>query len=585
MLGEILDRRYQIKQVLSAGGFGQTYLADDTKLPGNPQCVVKQLKPKSNDPNTLQVARRLFASEAQVLQQLGNHDQIPRLLAYFEENQEFFLVQEFIDGQSLSTELTSGNYFSELDVINLLKGILEPLAFVHQRRIIHRDIKPANLIRRSQDGKIVLIDFGAVKEIAVTQVNVRGHTTPTVAIGTAGYMPSEQTKGSPRLSSDIYAVGMIGIQALTGIMPHKLTEDPNTGEISWRHRAQVSPALADILDKMVRYDFRQRYQSAEEALQALQYQQNFSQDISPTIIPTRTTGLHELSLEWFENGQIRTQKILENQPTKQPDVFRIGRDPAVCDLVLSEPTVSRLHVEIFFKTQHRCFYLRSMNPNNPPAIDGQFLITGEALLHQGTILRLGQMEFRVSTVSLNQYPPGYVPNPPSSPYVPPQQQIPSTRRPPASNPQEPQHYPPPSVPPQYRQEIPAEPPQVQQSYSTSMQNVRPHVGWKFWLKWLSLNLVGFMLSVPVGIFIFKLFFNSLLARIAFGFMLGLSQWVALQGVVNKAWVWGLLTGGAITFLGRVLLTNRVLFDTFLAWLIILPLSGGILLWSLRRANL
>lgn len=585
MLGEILDRRYQIKQVLSAGGFGQTYLADDTKLPGNPQCVVKQLKPTSSDPNTLQIARRLFASEAQVLQQLGNHDQIPRLLAYFEENEEFFLVQEFIDGQSLSTELSSGNSFSESDVINLIQGILEPLAFVHQRQIIHRDIKPANLIRRRQDGKIVLIDFGAVKEITVTQVNLQGYTTPTVAIGTAGYMPSEQTKGSPRLSSDVYAVGMLGIQALTGIMPHKLTEDPVTGEISWRHHAQVSPILADILDKMVRYDFRQRYQSAEEALQALQYQQNFSQDVSPTLIPTRTTGLHEITLEWFEDGQIRTQTILENQPTKQPDVFRIGRDPAMCDLVLSEPTVSRLHVEIFFKTHHRCFYLRPMNQNNPPAIDGQFLITGEALLHQGTILRLGQMEFRISAITLNQYPAGYVPNQPSSPYVTPQQPLPPTRRPPSSNPQQPEYYSPPSVPPQYRQEIPAEPPQVQPSYSPSMQSTRPHIGWKFWLKWFSINLVGFVLSVPVGIFIFKLFFNSLLTRIAFGFMLGLSQWVALKGVVNRAWLWGLLTGGAITLFSRVLLTNSVMFDTFFAWLIILLLSGGVLFWRLRRANL
>lgn len=245
-------------------------------------------------------------------------------------------------------------------------------------------------------------------------------------------MPSEQTKGSPRLSSDVYAVGMIGIQALTGIMPHKLTEDPVTGEISWRQHAQVSPILADILDKMVRYDFRQRYQSAEEALQALQYQQNFSQDVSPTLIPTRSTELHELTLEWFEDGQIRTQKILENQPTKHPEVFRIGRDPAVCNLVLSEPTVSRLHVEIFFRTQQRCFYVRPMNQNNPPAIDGQFFITGEALLHQGTILRLGQMEFRVST-SFNQYPAGYVPHPPSAPYVAPQP-LPPTRRPPLAIP-------------------------------------------------------------------------------------------------------------------------------------------------------
>lgn len=115
----------------------------------------------------------------------------------------------------------------------------------------------------------------------------------------------------------------------------------------WRHHAQVSQRLADILDRMVRYDFRQRYQSAVEALQALQYQQNFSPNISQTIISAPTIALHELTLEWFEDQQHKTQTILENQQTKNLGTFRIGRDPTVCDRVLSEPTVSRLHVEIF----------------------------------------------------------------------------------------------------------------------------------------------------------------------------------------------------------------------------------------------
>ncbi|GAB1544929.1 hypothetical protein NUACC21_76050 [Scytonema sp. NUACC21] len=579
MLGEILDRRYRIIQVLGAGGFGQTYLAEDTKLPGNPKCVVKQLKPTSNDPNTLQIARRLFASEAQVLQQLGNHDRIPRLLAYFEENKEFFLVQEFVDGQSLSLELVPGQRLSEPEVINLLQGILEPLAFVHQRQIIHRDIKPANLIRRNQDGKIVLIDFGAVKEVALTQVNAQGYTTPTVAIGTFGYMPSEQTKGSPKLSSDVYAVGIIGIQALTGITPSDLTDDPVTGEIGWRHHVSVSPGLADVLDLMVRYDFRDRYQSAVEALQALQQQQVVSQNISPTIIPA-ATPLHELTLQWFEDRQYRTQTILENQLTKNPGTFRIGRDPGMCDLVFSEPTVSRLHVEIFFNTYQKCFYLHSLNQNNPPVVDGQVLMTGEALLQEGSILRLGQMELRVASIVFNQYPGEYVPNQPS-PYATPQQPLPPTRRPPSSVPQQPQYYPPPVLP-QYRQEIPAEP-QLQQPYATPMQAARPTVGWKFWLRWVLVNGIGFVMSLPVGILIFSLFFNSLLTRIAFGLMLGATQWLALRGVVERGWLWALVTGGTITIFGWTLITGAVIVDTFFAWLIVLPLSGGVLFWRLRRA--
>ncbi|HEY9711738.1 MAG TPA: protein kinase, partial [Oculatellaceae cyanobacterium] len=155
MLGRLLDGRYQVVQVLSAGGFGKTYIAEDTRRPGNPKCVVKHLKPASNEPNYLQTARRLFLSEAETLEQLGNHDQIPRLLAYFEEDREFFLVQEFIEGHPLSTELQPGDCWSESQVIGLLKDILGILAFVHSYEVIHRDIKPDNLIRRASDGKLV----------------------------------------------------------------------------------------------------------------------------------------------------------------------------------------------------------------------------------------------------------------------------------------------------------------------------------------------------------------------------------------------------------------------------------------------
>lgn len=268
MLGKKLGGRYQIIQHLGEGAFGVTFVAEDMQRPGNPQCVVKQFQPKNTDPHTLQEARRLFDNEAKMLEMLGNHDQIPRLLAHLEENEEFYLVQEFIEGHDLSQEVILGQKLSEVVVIKLLQDILEVLAFVHQHEIIHRDIKPSN-IRRRKDGKIVLIDFGAVKQISTQVVNAQGQTSFTVAIGTLGYMPSEQGSCNPQLSSDVYAVGMIGIQALTGIFPLHLPKDSRTNEIIWRHQAQVSQESADILDKMVRYDFRQRYHSATDALQAL----------------------------------------------------------------------------------------------------------------------------------------------------------------------------------------------------------------------------------------------------------------------------------------------------------------------------
>ncbi len=267
-LGQILGGRYKIITQLGQGGFGKTFVAQDQHLPGHNQCVVKQLKPQATDPLTLQTARRLFDSEAKVLYKLGTHDQIPRLFAYFEENQEFYLVQELIEGEDLSKEVTPGHKLSEDEVISLLGDILEILEFVHQQNVIHRDINPRNIIRRKQDGKLVLIDFGAVKQVS-TQVINGGKTSFTIAIGTPGYLPSEQANGNPKLSSDIYAVGMVGIEALTGLPPDQLPINPDTGEISWQDQTSVSPELANVLDKMVRYDFRQRYQSAASALQAL----------------------------------------------------------------------------------------------------------------------------------------------------------------------------------------------------------------------------------------------------------------------------------------------------------------------------
>jgi eukaryotic-like serine/threonine-protein kinase len=270
LTGKVLRNRYRILKFLGGGAFGETYLAEDLDLPNHPKFVVKQLKPKILQAEVLQVARRLFENEARYLYQLGNlSQQIPKLLAHFEENGEFYLVQEFIDGNDLSAEIIPGKKWSEQAVIQLLQEILEVLAIVHQQNIIHRDIKPKNLMRRKEDGKIVLIDFGAVKEVKGLGVDTQGQVTSTIVIGSNGYMPNEQANSKPKLASDIYAVGVIGIQALTGKLPQEFAEDPKTGEIIWQHEVNVSKKLASFLNKMVSYHFSQRYQSANEALQAL----------------------------------------------------------------------------------------------------------------------------------------------------------------------------------------------------------------------------------------------------------------------------------------------------------------------------
>ncbi|MBW4470112.1 MAG: tetratricopeptide repeat protein [Stenomitos rutilans HA7619-LM2] len=299
MLSKILGGRYQIVRHLGGGGFGQTYLASDLHLPGKPHCVVKQLKPRMSDPEALQAARRLFDTEAEVLYALGSHEQIPRLFAHFEEGQDFYLVQEFIEGQVLSQALKLQPQLAELEVIHLLQDLLAVLEFVHQQQVVHRDIKPSNLIRQTSDRRLFLIDFGAVKQIGA-QVLDPHDASITIAVGSSGYMPNEQLAGKPRFSSDVYAVGMMGIQCLTGIYPKKLREDPKTSEIIWRDQVQVSSEFANILDTMVRYDFRQRYESATEALEALRSLTRTAPVASVLAEPTVIS--FDGHLAWLERG-------------------------------------------------------------------------------------------------------------------------------------------------------------------------------------------------------------------------------------------------------------------------------------------
>ena len=272
----VLDGRYEVFKELSAGGFGITYLAKDLRRPGQPQCVVKQLRPQRDfSSDQWQVARRLFDQEAEILERLGRHDQIPLLLAHFEENGNLFIVQDFIQGRTLRDELKAVKRLPENDVITLLRQGLTVLAYVHQQGVIHRDIKPENLIRR-QDGVICLIDFGIVKEFSVQHLG-RTTVTPeskqmstTVSIGTYGYVPSEQGRGKPLPASDIYALGMVAIEALTGQLPRDFNIDPSTGEVVWQPGVQVSTVLANVLTKMVRQHYSRRYANCETVLKDLE---------------------------------------------------------------------------------------------------------------------------------------------------------------------------------------------------------------------------------------------------------------------------------------------------------------------------
>jgi serine/threonine-protein kinase len=265
-----LSDRYRVISVLGSGGFCETFLAEDTQMPSRRTCVIKQLKPIANNPHIHQLVQKRFQREAAILEELGGvSKQIPTLYAYFQEDNQFYLVQEWVSGQTLSQKVKQSGCLKESEVRSILISLLEVLEYVHSKGIIHRDIKPDNIILRSSDNKPVLIDFGAVRETMATMVNSEGNISSSIVVGTTGFMPNEQAAGRPVFASDLYSLGLTTIYLLTGKMPEQLATDSYTAENIW-DREIVSPNFAGVLDKAIRFDLRERFHSAKAMSNALQ---------------------------------------------------------------------------------------------------------------------------------------------------------------------------------------------------------------------------------------------------------------------------------------------------------------------------
>lgn len=267
-----LHSRYQILGALGKGGFGATFAAADVGMPGTPICVVKQLRPATDDANIFRMAKQLFEREAQTLGKVGIHPQIPTLLDYFEEDQEFYLVQEYVKGNNLHQEVKKNGPFSEEGVKQFLSELLPVLTYIHSEKVIHRDLKPANLIRSQTDKRLVLIDFGAVKN-DVNSVLAASSSPQTAltnfAIGTAVFAPPEQMAMRPVYASDIYALGMTAIYLLTGMSLKDIECNNQTGEMEWQKYVAVSDSFSVVLKKMTELAIRYRYKTAVEVLDAL----------------------------------------------------------------------------------------------------------------------------------------------------------------------------------------------------------------------------------------------------------------------------------------------------------------------------
>ncbi len=267
----LLRDRYRSSRILGRGGFATTFLASDESLPGQPTCVIKQLRPVLTAEHVLEMSRELFQREAATLGKIGNHPHLPRLLDYFELGTDFYLVQEYVSGATLQQEVRRSGPFDEERTKLILTEILPLLDYLHQQEVIHRDIKPANIIQRSLDKKFVLIDFGAVKD-QVSQVMTASpdEAFTTFAVGTPGFAPPEQMAMRPVYASDIFSLGVTCLYLLTGKSPKDLNYDPTTGELSWQHLVQISPQFKTFLNTMMAVSLRDRYQSAKHALRALE---------------------------------------------------------------------------------------------------------------------------------------------------------------------------------------------------------------------------------------------------------------------------------------------------------------------------
>ncbi|MBF2028621.1 MAG: protein kinase [Oscillatoriales cyanobacterium C42_A2020_001] len=267
-LTHLLRGRYRVVRPLGQGGFGRTYLSvDEDRL--SARCVIKQFSPQVKGTKSLDKAVKLFQQEAERLNELGEHPQIPTLLAYFEHDQRLYLIQQFIEGQTLLQELAQYGVFGERRIREIMAGVLPVLKFVHDHQVIHRDITPSNIIRRFSDNKLVLIDFGVAKLLSAET-----SSQPGTKIGTEGYAPMEQLRGGKAYpASDIYSLGATCIYLLTQTKPDDLY-DPLEGCWLWRERLMqqggtISDAIAHILNKMLKDLVNERYQSADAVMRDL----------------------------------------------------------------------------------------------------------------------------------------------------------------------------------------------------------------------------------------------------------------------------------------------------------------------------
>jgi serine/threonine protein kinase len=320
--GNVLGNRYEIIRELGRGGFGRTYLTIDRNKFGE-KCVLKEFAPQVKGHGELQKAKELFEREAGVLYKL-NHPQIPKFRELFRvsshQQESLFLVQDYIEGQTylnlLNQRLQQGRVFSESEVIQFFRQLLPILEYIHSSGVIHRDISPDNIIHRDSDRLPVLIDFGGVKQIAITAVSKYSKAKIETRIGKQGYAPEEQMlRGKVSPASDLYAVATTALTLLTGKQVNEIYS-PSEAKWEWRKHVNLSPEFGDIIDRLLQHNPQNRYQSAREVLTIL-----------PTHIPPSAPPAQPNRQQSAPISQIPTLKVSPKEAPSNSMPTLITRNP------------------------------------------------------------------------------------------------------------------------------------------------------------------------------------------------------------------------------------------------------------------
>ncbi|MGB3512732.1 MAG: tetratricopeptide repeat protein [Microcoleaceae cyanobacterium] len=278
MIHQIVDKRYRIIKSISSNILGQIYLAGDTRRPGSPQCLVREIQLNNFQRENRDTILSLFQQKVEKIDSLSKHDKLPNLLAYFYEENNIYLVEDYILGLSIAEELAIGKPLLETEVIRILAEVLEILLFIHNQGEIHGQITPSNLIKRASDEKLVLIRLGLEREIKtileLEKQSSQSNNSNEKESDSSLYISLEQSQENPHPNIDIYALGMIAIRALTGLSTQDLLQQKQTNqssdlEMAWHNLLVCSPMLVDIINKMVNTEIQQGYHSASEVLAEL----------------------------------------------------------------------------------------------------------------------------------------------------------------------------------------------------------------------------------------------------------------------------------------------------------------------------